>query len=150
MYDFLLTVHVLGAIVWLGGSVMMLIFGYAYRRADMDARLGFARIAEKLASIVFAAASIVVIVAGSFLVDEAGYDFSDTWVVLGYVGWFLSFVLGIGFYGPEGKRREKAIETEGAASPAVAKSLNRVLSVATVDTLIVALVVVDMTTKPFL
>ncbi len=80
--------------------------------------------------------------------DEAGYDYSDTWVTLGYVGWFISFVFGVGFYGPEGKRRERAIEAEGIDSPAVTKSLNRVLTVAAIDSTIITLVVFDMTTKP--
>jgi uncharacterized membrane protein len=118
VYDLLLTIHVLAAIVWLGGSVMMLVLGHAFKRAGTEARIGYARVAEKIASILFSAASIVLIVAGSFLVDEAGYDFSDTWVILGYVGWFLSFLLGVGFYGQEGKRREKAIEEGGPESPA--------------------------------
>jgi uncharacterized membrane protein len=149
LYDLLLTLHVLGAIVWLGGSVMLLVLGYAHKGAGIERRTDFTRTAEKISSILFAAASILVVLAGSFLVDEAGYGYSDTWVILGYAGWFISFLLGVGFYGAEGKRRERAIEEGGIDSPAVAKSIDRVLTVATVDTLIIALVVIDMTTKPF-
>jgi uncharacterized membrane protein len=127
---------------------MLLILGLTLKKADLQRRLDFTRMTEKAPSIVFALASIVVILAGSWLVDEAGYDFSDTWVTLGYVGWFISFLFGVGFYGPEGKRRERTIEAEGAESPAVAKSLDRVLTVAAIDTAIITLVVIDMTTKP--
>jgi uncharacterized membrane protein len=127
---------------------MLLALGLSLRGADLQRRVDFTRMTEKLPSIIFAVASIVVIGAGSWLVDEAGYDYSDTWVTLGYVGWFISFLFGVGFYGPEGKRRDRTIEAEGIESPAVAKSLNRVLTVAAIDSLIITLVVIDMTTKP--
>ena len=150
MKDFLLTVHVLSAIVWAGGSVMLLVLGGLLRNADVGRRTEFTRMTEKVGPLVFAPAMIVLIVAGTFLVDEGGYDYSDTWVTLGYTGWLISFLLGVAFYPREGKRRERLIEANGIDDPAVDKSLKRVLAVAMFDTLIVLLVVVDMTTKPFL
>ena len=148
MADFLLTVHVLAAILWVGGSWMLLVFGYAQRGDPIERRTEFTRFTEKIGPRFFAPLSIIVILAGSFLVDEIGYDYSDTWVTLGYVGWFLSFLIGVGFYPREGKRREELIEREGVEAPGVAASLGRVLTVATVDTAIITLVVIDMTTKP--
>ena len=148
--EFLITLHILAAIVWLGGAWMLLILGLTLKSADVQRRTDFTRMSEKAPSIVFAVASIILIVAGSLLVDEAGYDYSDTWVILGYAGWFISFLFGVGFYGQEGKRRDKVIEERGIADPAVVKSLDRVLSVAAIDSVIITLVVVDMTTKPFL
>jgi uncharacterized membrane protein len=148
VYDFLLTVHVLAAIVWLGGSIMLLVLGNLLRGAGIERRAEFTRLAEKVGNLVFAPASVVLIVAGTLLVDEVGYGYSDTWITLGYVGWFLSFLLGVAFYPREGKRREKLIESAGMGDPGVLKSVNRVLAVAAVDTLIITLVVVDMTTKP--
>ena len=73
---------------------------------------------------------------------------SDLWLVLGQVGWLLSFLIGIGFYPREGKKRERLIEQHGMEHEQVSASINRVLAVASVDTLIVVLVVIDMTTKP--
>jgi uncharacterized membrane protein len=134
--------------VWLGGSWMLLALGLSLRGADLQRRVDYTRMTEKVPSIMFAVASILVIGAGSWLVSEANYDYSDTWVTLGYVGWFISFLFGVGFYGPEGKRREKAIEAEGIESPGVTKSLNRVLTVAAIDSTIITLVVIDMVTKP--
>ena len=127
---------------------MLLALGLSLRSAELQRRVDFTRMTEKVPSVVFAVASIVLILAGSWLVDEAGYEYSDTWVTLGYVGWFVSFLFGVGFYGPEGKRRERAIESGGIESPAVVKTLARLLTVAAIDSLIITLVVVDMTTKP--
>ncbi|MDQ3933830.1 MAG: DUF2269 domain-containing protein [Actinomycetota bacterium] len=149
-YEVLLTLHVLAAIVWLGGSIMVLVLGYLQRSAPIEQRVGYTKLTERVGNLVFAPASILLILAGSFLVDEAGYDYSDTWVILGYAGWFVSFVLGVGFYGPQGKRRDAVIEANGISDPGVAANVDRVLTVATFDTLIITLVVLDMTTKPFL
>ena len=148
LYEFLLTVHILAAIVWLGGSWMLLTLGFALKSAGAQRRHEFTALTEKISSILFSSASIIVILAGSWLVDEAGYDYSDTWITLGYVGWFLSFVLGVGFYPREGKRRGQLVEANGIDDPGVTASIDRILRVATVDTLIITLVVLDMTTKP--
>ena len=45
-------------------------------------------------------------------------------------------------------RGHRQQEQHGVEHESVATSINRVLTVATIDTLIVVLVVVDMTTKP--
>ena len=104
---------------------------------------------EKVPSIVFAVASVLLIVAGTLMVvDLEAYEVSDTWVTLGYVGWFISFLFGVGFYGPEGKRRDRVIDERGMQDPGVLKSLNRVLTVAAVDSTIITLVVIDMVLKP--
>jgi hypothetical protein len=76
------------------------------------------------------------------------YGFDQTWLTLGFIGWGISFLFGVGFYPREGAKREKLIEQNGMANEQVATSINRVLTVATVDTLVVLLVVIDMTTKP--
>ena len=88
------------------------------------------------------------IIAGPPLVDEIGYDFDQTWLTLGFIGWAISFAIGIAFYPREGSKREKLIEQHGTGHELVAASINRVLTVATIDTLVVVLVVIDMTTKP--
>jgi uncharacterized membrane protein len=144
---FLLTAHVLAAVVWVGGSVLALTLGYYLRSRDIDTRVEYTRWTEWLGPRLFAPMSVIVIIAGSLLADRL-YDFDQTWLTLGYIGWFLSFAIGVGFYPREGAKREKLIEQSSVGNELVAKSVNRVLTVATVDTLIVVLVVIDMTTKP--
>ena len=145
---FLLTAHVLAAVIWVGGSVILLALGYYLRSRDDNTRVEYTRWTEWLGPRLFAPMSIVVIVAGHLLVSEYDLDFGQTWLVLGQVGWFLSFLIGVGFYPREGKKREGLIEQHGLGHEAVTASVNRVLTVATIDTLIVVLVVIDMTTKP--
>ena len=148
MTDLLLTIHVLAAVAWVGGSIFALALGYYLRGRDVETRVEYTRWTEWLGPRYFAPLSIAVIVAGPLLADDIGYDFDQTWLTLGFVGWFLSFLIGVAFYPREGGRREKLIEQHGLGHESVAASVNRVLTVATVDTLIVVLVVIDMTTKP--
>ena len=148
MIDLLLTVHVLAAVAWVGGSIFALALGYYLRSRDVETRVEYTRWTEWLGPRFFAPLSVAVIVTGPLLADEIGYDLDQTWLTLGFVGWFLSFVIGVAFYPREGKKREQLIEQNGIEHEAVAASVNRVLTVATVDTLIVVLVVIDMTTKP--
>lgn len=146
--DVLLTIHVLAAAIWVGGSVLALVLGYYLRGRDIDTRVEYTRWTEWLAPRLFAPASILVILAGPLLVDEMGYEFDQVWLHIGFFGWFLSFLFGAGFYPREGRKREQLIEQHGIDHESVAASLNRVLTVATIDTLIIVLVVIDMTTKP--
>jgi uncharacterized membrane protein len=148
MRDLLVTIHVLGAVAWVGGSIFALALGYYLRRRDIETRVEYTRWTEWLGPRYFAPLSVAVIVAGPPLADDIGYDFDQTWLTLGFIGWFLSFVIGVAFYPREGKRREQLIEHNGTGHASVAASVNRVLTVATIDTLIVVLVVIDMTTKP--
>lgn len=148
MADLLLTVHVLAAVIWVGGSIALLTLGYYLKRRDIQTRVEYTRWTEWVAPRVFAPASIAVIVAGPLLVDEIGYEFNEPWLHIGFAGWFISFLIGVAFYGREGKKRERLIEQHGVEHESVAQSVNRVLTVATVDTLIITLVVIDMATKP--
>jgi uncharacterized membrane protein len=144
---FLLTAHVVAAVVWVGGSVLALTLGYYLRGRGIETRVEYTRWTEWLGPRLFAPMSVIVIIAGPLLADRL-YDFDQTWLTLGFIGWGLSFLIGVAFYPREGAKREKLIEQNGMANEQVAKSINRVLIVATVDTLIVLLVVIDMTTKP--
>lgn len=144
---FLLTAHVLAAVAWVGGSIFALAVGYYIRGRDIETRVEYTRWTEWLGPRLFAPLSVIVIIAGPLLADRL-YDFDQLWLTLGFIGWGLSFVIGILFYPREEKRREKLIEQHGIAHESIVASVNRVLTVASIDTLIVVLVVIDMTTKP--
>ena len=151
MYEFLVTVHVLAAILWVGGGVSLHIL---MRRALKlpDRRAVHERFTELewLGERFYPVFSILLIIAGILLVtrEEGGFEFSDTFIQIGLTGWVISFLIGIGFYGREGKKRAGIVESEGPDSPAVAASFRRTAMVNSFELLILLLVVVDMTTKP--
>ena len=147
--EFLLVAHILAAVIWVGGSWALLALGAYLRSKDMPTRVEYTRWTEWLGPRMFAPMSLIVIVAGPLLASDLELDFGQTWITLGFVGWTLSFLIGVGFYPREGKKREQLIEQNGIEHESVAASIGRVLTVAALDTLIITLVVIDMTLKPF-
>jgi uncharacterized membrane protein len=151
MYDFLLTVHVLFAILWVGGGVTLhILMRRALRLTDGTARHTAFSELEWLGERFYPVFSLTLFVAGILLItrDDGGWEFSDTFVQIGLTGWVISFLIGIGFYGREGKRRAGLVEAEGADSPAVTASVKKTATVNSFELLILLIVVVDMTTKP--
>jgi uncharacterized membrane protein len=151
MYDFLVTVHILAAILWVGGAVTLhILMRRALRLADPGAQherfTEFEWVGERFYPIF----SVILVAFGIWLVvrDDGGWEFDDTFIQIGLTGWVISFLIGIGFYGREGKKRAGIVESEGAASPSVAASFRRTAMVNSFELLILLIVVVDMTTKP--
>jgi uncharacterized membrane protein len=149
MYKFLLTVHVLAAILWVGGAVTLhILMRRAMRLTSGEARHERFTELEWVGERFYPAFSLILIIAGVFLVHKAGFQFDQTWVQLGFAGWVVSFLIGIGFYGREGKKRAGIVEQEGPDAPGVAASVRRTAMVNSFELLILLLVIVDMTTKP--
>ena len=151
MYDFLLTVHVLAAVLWVGGGVTLhILMRRALRLADARATHEAFLQLEWVGQRFYPGFSLFLIVAGILLVtrDEGGFEFSDTFVQIGLTGWVISFLIGIGFYEREGKKRAALVESEGPESPSVGASIRRTAMVNSFELMILVLVVVDMTTKP--
>ena len=64
MYEFLLTVHVLCAVIWVGGAVMMHIFGRLATKDGPEQQLAFTQHSIRLGNIIIA--PLAVILFGSF------------------------------------------------------------------------------------
>ena len=148
MYEFLLTVHVLCAVIWVGGAVMMHIFGRLATKEGPERQLVFTGQATRLGSMVFAPLSVILLVAGVFLVDEVGYSYGDLWVTFGFLGFLTSFVLGVGYYPRAGRRYGEIAAGDGPGSPAAESIYRRTATVNMVELGILLLVIVAMTTKP--
>ena len=73
VYEFLLTVHVLCAVIWVGGAVMMHVFGRLATKDGPEPQLIFTQHSIRLGNLIFAPLSVILLVAGVLLVDEVGY-----------------------------------------------------------------------------
>ena len=148
-YEFLLTVHVLGAVVWVGGGAAMHILGRrALARGDGEEIYKLSQEVNHVGLRLYAPVSLVLLIAGILLVDEVGADFGDLWIGLGLAGWLVSFVVGIAYYGPQDKKLQLLVAEKGPADPGVAANVRAAVTVNSVELLILLLVVVDMTIKP--
>jgi uncharacterized membrane protein len=149
MYEFLLTIHVLAAVIWVGGGIAMHILGRrVLKRGDNEEIYKFSKEINIVALRLYAPMSLILLVAGILLVNEAGYEFSQLWITLAFIGWGFSFLVGIGYYGPQDKKLQALVAAEGPNAPGVAANVRQALTVNSFEILILLLVVVDMTTKP--
>jgi uncharacterized membrane protein len=149
MHELLLTVHILAAIIWLGGAVMMHILGRrTLARGNGQEIHTFSTEINAIGGRLYPAMSIVLLIAGVLLVSEAGYDFGSLWITLAFVGWGLSFLIGVGYYGPQGKKLDALVAEQGPLAPGVAANVRSALTVNQVELLILFLVAIDMTVKP--
>ena len=139
-------IHVLAAIVWVGGGTLTLVFTWRALAADRDHRLGFARDVEVLSNRVFAPASIVALLFGILMVlDIDAFDFSQAWILIGLIGLAVSVVLGMGYFGPQSKRLVAEIESN---DPKAEGRLGLIAKVSVLDMAILYVVVWAMVAKP--
>ena len=149
MYELWHAIHIVCAVLWVGGGVSVNVLGRMYMRGgDVATMLDFNRKAISIGNRLYAPASVILIVAGVLLVEEVGYDYGSLWIVLGFLGWIFGFVVGIGFFAREGRKIDAAVAGEGASSETAAAGIRRLLLVNSVEVLILLLVVVDMAVKP--
>jgi uncharacterized membrane protein len=149
MYELWLAVHILCAVLWVGGGVSVHILGrWTMKSGAAERMIAFNHDALKLGNRFYAPLAIVLIIAGIGLVEEVGYAYSDLWITLGFLGWFFSLVVGIGYYPRQGRRIDAAIASEGPSSGAAVDGIRQVLLVNSIEILVLVLVVIDMAIKP--
>lgn len=149
MYDLLLTIHVLAAVVWVGGGLVMHILGRrVLRRGDPQEIFEFSKEINTVSLRLYAPTSLILLIAGILLVNEVGYDFSDLWITLAFIGWAFSFLVGIGYYGPQDKKLQALVAADGPTAPGIVANVRQALFVNQIEQLVLILIVIDMTTKP--
>jgi uncharacterized membrane protein len=99
LYDWLVFAHVLGAMIWLGGSVAVSVLAAnIVRRGDRDAIERFIGSLGFVGPLVFAPATLAVLGFGIWLVlDSDAWDFGQTWVWFALVLFGAAFVVGAAF-----------------------------------------------------
>jgi hypothetical protein len=109
----------------------------------------FAKDLEALGKTYLMGASIVVLLAGISLVIYTPFIyFSETWIIIGLVGYAMTLVTGAGFLGPEAGRLGRLVEERGPADPEVQRRIRRIFLVSRFDLAVLALVVLNMVFKP--
>src|SRR5215218_2093962 len=99
------TVHVLAAIVWLGGgAVLVTLAVLAQRRNDRAYLAQIARQAGFCGERIFAPAGLVVVAMGIAMMIDGDLEWSRFWVVAGLVGYAITFVVGVAVLSPTAKK----------------------------------------------
>jgi uncharacterized membrane protein len=111
-YEFLLALHILGAIVWIGAAVSVQALAIrADRSGEPEQMRKIADDAEWLATRLFIPASLSVLILGILLVLDGPWKFSQTWILLGLAGYAFSFFVGLLFISPESGRIARLLGT---------------------------------------
>jgi uncharacterized membrane protein len=148
-YTFFKSLHVIAAVVWVGGAAMVQL--YALRVIgvkDGPRQAEFAKDTEIIAMRTFTPASAVLLLAAIGMMVNASWPWGQNWVVFGLVVWSVSFAIGAGFLGPESGRIAALIERDGPDSPAALARIRRILMVSRCELVLLVGVIWNMVVKP--
>jgi uncharacterized membrane protein len=140
--------HVLGAMVWLGGGLMLSVMGARARASNDPAAIRqFARALAWVGPRVLLPAVVAVLVFGVWLVlSSAAWDFAQPWIIIAIALFALTFVIGAGYLGRIAIRLERAVDT--AADTDSRRLLDRWLLGYGVVLIVLVVIVADMVLKP--
>jgi uncharacterized membrane protein len=140
-YELWLFVHISGVAIWIGGGVVAQVFGALAKASGDPARsAAYGKDMGSVGPWVFMPASLVVLASGILLVVNGNWDWSETFIVLGLVGWA---VVSFTFFGYVGMR----MAAEGP-SPALGAEVGRLVLLARVMILVLFALVFVMVVKP--
>lgn len=100
MYKSLLFLHIVGVFLIVGGAAIATALGI---RASKSVHTRTIAVLSRLSIIaeryVITPGAILALVAGSFLVHQVGYSFSQAWIGASYVLWVIAMSIGWGILG---------------------------------------------------
>jgi uncharacterized membrane protein len=150
-YTSLKFVHVLFAVVWVGGASTLQVLAMRISASGDGIRMAaFAKDAEFVGNRIYLPSSIILLVSGIFTIHESSglWSYSQTWVQIGLAMIVVSIAIGAGFLGPEAGRIARAIERHGPASDEALHHINRIFLVSRFELVLLLIVIFDMVTKP--
>ena len=148
-YELIVFLHVLSAIAWVGGGMIMQMLSLGAKRAeDPAAQMHYGRQAEEMSRRYFMPASFAVLGFGIWATIIGPWSFGDLWITLGLVGYALSALIGMAGLGPLAKRAQKLTEERGPMDPVVLHTRRRMERLTRLDLVILVAVIFDMVVKP--
>lgn len=138
-------VHVAFAAFWVGGAVLLTVYGMTLMKADAGTKIAFSRM-TLVAGRLFAVFAAVALVAGTWMVIRVEwFDFDQAWISIGFVGIVAGAVLGPAFYAPQARALIGELES---GSGAAAARERRIGIVSMLETLLLIVVVWAMIYQP--
>ena len=150
LYELLLFVHVLAAAAWYGAALLLLlIVELAARAGDRAGVLKLGEYEDRLASLLFIPAGLIVLASGIALVFDGPWSWGgDGWVIAGLVTFAIIFVLGIAVIVPAGKKL-KNLAASRASEADLDAQIRKLRTLSIVDVALLTVAIFFMTTKPF-
>ncbi|MER9328094.1 DUF2269 family protein [Mesorhizobium sp. M0488] len=146
-YSIVKFLHVVSAILWVGGGFVLFLLGMLAERADnIEDKLQAICASGRLGGTFFAPLSMLTLIFGLIM---CGFwvGFSDLWIIIGLVGYATTFSIGMFIFKPTGERMGAMIAKEGV-TPAALAIAQRMMSTARFDYAVMLVIVADMVLKP--
>ena len=146
-YSIVKFLHVVSAILWVGGGFVLFLLGVLAERAgNIEDKLQAMRASGQLGGLFFAPMSMLTLLFGLIM---CGFwvGFSDLWIIIGLAGYATTFSIGMLIFKPTGERMGAMIAKEGV-TPAVLAIGQRMMSAARFDYAVMLVIVADMVLKP--
>ena len=148
-YTFFKSVHVIAAVIWIGGAAMIQALALRIvRTGDGRRQAEFAKDTEIVGMRVFIPSTLILVAAGIAMMINANWPWSQNWIILGLIAFVASFAVGAGFLGPEGGRIAAVIERDGPESAEAKARIRRILTVSRCELVVLLTVIVNMVVKP--
>lgn len=148
MYELIKYIHVVAAIIWVGGAFTVQLLAIRATRSDDPAdmpRLG--AWAEYIGMRVFLPASIILFVAGLIMVAQR-WTFTTPWVSISMLLWLASVLAGALYLGPRSAKVGALFAAEGPTSVAARDGLQQLFLVSRIELVSFAVIVFLMVVKP--
>ncbi|HEX6763171.1 MAG TPA: DUF2269 family protein [Gaiellaceae bacterium] len=148
-YSIYKALHVISVVIWVGGDVTLTTLGIVFeRRGDRETLAALGKLGAWVGTRVYTPAAFAVLAFGIVLVEKGNWGWGVLWIDLALAGWAIATSVGVIFVGPELGRIDKAAAEFGPESPEVAARVRRLFTVFRFDTVLLVLLVLDMTAKP--
>ena len=148
VYEWLKSLHVLMAIVWVGGAIALQVLAVRTMRARDPERLRiFVGEVEFVGTRIFTPASLILLILGIIMVIDR-WAFEQFWIVAAIVMFAFSFVSGAFYLGPNSAKLRKMYEAEGANAAGAPELIRKLFLVSRVELVLMVLIVFDMVLKP--
>ncbi len=149
-YQVYKALHVVAAVIWVGGDVTLTTLGIVFeRRNDGPTLQALGRMGTWVGTRVYTPALFAVLIFGIAVMEKGNYDWWGVfWIDFALVGWLVAGLVGVGFVGPELGRIDKAAMQFGPMSEEVGGRVKRLFMVFRFDTALLVLIVIDMVAKP--
>ncbi|HZU19648.1 MAG TPA: DUF2269 family protein [Gaiellaceae bacterium] len=149
-YSLFKAVHVLFAVIWVGGGVSIMIHAIRAQNArDPEGIVTVAKQAAFMGEKVFAPVGLVTFLMGIAMMINTDLGWGHFWIVAGLVGYATTFVVGVALLSPMAKKIDAAAAEKGPTHPETLALIDRIMLIARFDVAVLMLVVLDMVTKPF-
>jgi uncharacterized membrane protein len=148
-YQVYVTLHVISAVIWVGGDLTLTTLGIRYERLSDPATLAvLGKLGTWIGTRVYTPASVAAVAFGVAAMVEGNLDWGQFWVIFGLVGWTIAFTLGVLFVGPELGRIDRDAQAYGPESEQVRGRVKRLFTIFRFDTALLTMIVIVMSAKP--